>query len=520
MATRAGSTTRTTSWRTYASLLISPDKKIPVRGLLEHALFGKATAGLQAISVGQYDPGRAGGFNQGNAIESGSVANAWNSIFTLEGAITWAGGIYRKQGIAYRSFLCSPFTVRPSAVGYGSASDKDESSARAELWTPLWDNPARYQEIRSILREGRAAVGGKTAQNGLEFAQAAASLGVDRAIRSFVRYSLVKRRGDSYIALPIGKFPVQYRSTADRVRELIPLLERADAAAKGSQSEPPSSWLPLMRAAKNAAYAALQDGTDQSLIELASAFGAMHHWLLDRKIKVRWPAKFGSDWINSSSKKPEGRIAAALAAMWSSDAENLLANLSPESGQFAWTGRDLTARMLSTLRRRTLAGGRSEESPFSSRLPATSEDVVAFLEHRTDDDLIENLLFALVLAKHNGKPRADSKLDGESYRRWPAFCVLKQLFTKQTHRGSEALDGKDKLRPDLAIVALLSAGRVKEATEAAMHRLRVSGLELLLRSGWESNEGPRLAAALLIPITDRVRLRELIRVPNHDGTQE
>ena len=190
-----------------AALLIAPDPKSPVRDLLANALFGTGTAGLQASAAGQYDPGKAGGANQGQGIDQDASTNPWDLVLTLEGAVAWASGLYRRQGIAYGSFLCSPFTVRSITVGYGSASRADE--ARAEVWTPLWGRPVRYSELRVLLREGRASIQGRPAKNTLEFAEAAASLGVDRGIDQFVRYSLLKRRGDSYVALPVGTFSTE-----------------------------------------------------------------------------------------------------------------------------------------------------------------------------------------------------------------------------------------------------------------------------------------------------------------------
>jgi CRISPR-associated protein Csx17 len=466
--------------------------------------------------VGQYDPGRAGGFNQGNGIAENSLANPWNAVLTVEGAIAWAGGIYRKQGVSYRSFLCSPFTVRASAAGYGSAAEKDETTARAEIWTPVWENAARYEEIRALLREGRATVDGKPAQNGLEFAEAAASLGVDRDISAFVRYSLVKRRGDSYIALPNGKFPVKHRSTADRIRELTPLLEQAQSVAKGAQGEVPNSWPPLVRAVEEAMFQALLHDSEQLLVEVASTFGAMYRWLVLRGRKVNWQMKLSKGWIEGCTKIcAEARIAAALAGLWSEAARGLLYNLTPKYVGFSWIGRDLPARMLATLQRRTLDGQQAERSPFWSKMPVSVRDVIVFLEHGTNDELIENLTFAFVLAKPTQPDRGD-KLDERGYRRWPAYCMLKQLFAAETHSGIDIPGGEIKLRPELSITRLLAANRVRDAIETAIRRLDISGLRPVLRSGWDSEDGVRLGAALLIPVQDwdvARQLRQFITEP-------
>lgn len=488
-----------------AKLLISPDKKMPVRALLENALFDTQSGGLQDLAVGQYDPGRAGGFNQGNGIEAKSVANPWNAVLTVEGAAAWAGGIYRKQGISYRSFLCSPFTVRPSAVGYGSVADKDETTARAEIWTPLWDKAARYGEIRSLLREGRAAVNGGVARSGLEFAQAAASLGVDRAIPAFMRYSLVKRRGDSYIALPTGRFRVEYRSTADRIRELTPFVERANYEAKGGQSETPNSWPPLKRAVEEAIFKTLLRGDAQSLVDVASAFGAMHRWLLLRGRVVPWKGKLNAGWIQQCAICPEGRVAGALAGLWSTEAGGLLENTTAGKTRFSWIGRDLPSRLLMTLRRRTLDGQSLKQSPFRSARCAWPSDVAAFLDGSLDDELIESLMFAFVLIG-GGEIRNPAHEDPEQCLRWPAYCLLKQLFAAEE---IETPKGRVLLRPDPRIPALLAAGRSDEATDVALRRLRVSGLIPTVREGERRNSGDtlRLGAALLIPVWGLERLR-------------
>ena len=238
-------------------LLIAPDSKTPVEALLRNALFGSATVGLQPGAVGQYDPGRAGGFNQGQGVETADIAtNPWNFVLTLEGAVAWAAGLYRRQGVAFRSFLCSPFTVKSTPVGYGSAAAKDAETARAEIWAPIWDRRATYGELRALLREGRASVDGKPAQNGLEFAEAACMLGVDRGIAGFMRYNLLKRRGDSYVALPVGRFEVKDRSESDLVRELNGMLD----AIAWQMKSPPAEIDSLRRQVEDGMYNVLLRG--------------------------------------------------------------------------------------------------------------------------------------------------------------------------------------------------------------------------------------------------------------------
>ncbi len=120
-----------------SALLLKP---CPAAGsLLQNALFAIPTDALTDAAVGQHDPGRAGGFNQGPEIETKDFpTNPWNFVLTLEGCVAWASGVARRQGTTSSGVACSPFTVRARAIGYGSAEPTDESAARAEVWLPTW----------------------------------------------------------------------------------------------------------------------------------------------------------------------------------------------------------------------------------------------------------------------------------------------------------------------------------------------------------------------------------------------
>jgi len=170
--------------------------------LLRNALFDEPTADLARSTVGQHEPGRCGGFNQGPGIEEEQFpSNPWNFVATLEGSVAWISGVAKRYGPVNRAATCSPFTVRASAVGYGSSENSEQKESRGEIWMPIWTRKAVFPEIQALLREGRAELGGRPARDGLEFAVAAASLGTDRGIASFQRYGLLKRRGNNFVAL-------------------------------------------------------------------------------------------------------------------------------------------------------------------------------------------------------------------------------------------------------------------------------------------------------------------------------
>ena len=139
---------------------------------------------------------------------------------------------------------------------------------------------------------------------------------------------------------------------------------------------------------------------------------------------------------------------------------------------------------------------------------ACPDDAVAFLERTVSDELIENLTFAFVLAeppKDSPAPRNYS-----AARRWPAYCVLKQLFDASTHSSPKARDDDPRFRPDLAVSSWLAGGRVKDAVDFGIRRLQIAGLTPVIWKGQDSEDGPRLGAALLIPMWGLKRLRELV----------
>ena len=314
-------------------LLLTPENEALSRRMIRNALFGEPTDDLMMVKVGQYNPGRSGGFNQGQGIENKEFpANPWSFVLTLEGTVVWASGVARRQG-AQRGFLRSPFTVRPSHVGYSSSSDKDE--ARAEIWAPLWEKPAGYREIRTFLSEGRADVGRRSASSGIEFAEAASSLGVDRGVSEFVRYSLLKRRGDSYVALPAGRFSVHDRSESDLVQELDAPLRKIDGFLRKFK-EVPARLKTARRQIDESIFDLLQNGGPSRVKSLIAALGRAEQLIASRDPSK--PPKLNSpvnglspNWLVAADDGSlEIRIAAALASIvGSGDVGPIRANLAP-----------------------------------------------------------------------------------------------------------------------------------------------------------------------------------------------
>lgn len=470
-----------------ATLLIAPDPKSPVRDLLSNAIFAIPAGGFEDGAAGQFDPGKAGGPNQGQGIEQKSPVNPWDLVLTLEGAVAWASGLYRRQGVSYRSFLCSPFTVNATPVGYGSATAKDD--ARAEIWVPLWPEPTSYAEIKVLLREGRADVSGRPAKTGMQFAEAVCSLGVDRGIDRFVRYSLLKRRGDSYVALPSGVFKAGYRSSADRVRQMEALL---------SSLQVPETCANLKRSVESAMFEALLHDTPERMRTLMVALGR----LLQRLVTVAglaFPrASFDATaWLAAcgAGGSVEVRIAAALASVFDSDTGSVRENLQTGVKTFAWTGRSLVDRLVAVLERRLLTATArdAKKNPCGGACEIHPGDITLFLEGSIDDILIEDLFFAFSTLNWKDFPG----VSGETGESLPLFQLLKMNFMP----GAVTANGEGRaIKADARIIPLLRADNISEAASVAKHRLRVAGMAPLDVQFLGGLDGTRLAAALLIPV--------------------
>ncbi|MBQ4325585.1 MAG: type I-U CRISPR-associated protein Csx17, partial [Mailhella sp.] len=191
---------------------------------LKASLFDVPVSSLPVIKVGQFDPGNAGGINQSMAFKNEDVqSNPWDFIFMLEGTLLFASALVRRSPNDMAQ-AAAPFSVSSLSAGFASSHLQDKG--RGEVWMPLWSHPATVRELRRLLGEGRASLGREKVREDLDFARAAALLGVDRGIDGFERFSLLERRGQSYVALPSGTVSVGWRQPVallDSVGEYLKL---------------------------------------------------------------------------------------------------------------------------------------------------------------------------------------------------------------------------------------------------------------------------------------------------------
>lgn len=533
--------------RSIVDTLLGDEKRS--LSLLRAALFGEHTAVLFERPGGQFDPGTAGGFNTGPGFESKDLPNnPWIFQLLIEGSIAWASGLAsRQQGATtkYR-FAVSPFTVRHRAAGYGSAATSDESQrVRAEVWVPIWNRPAGYAEVERFISEGRADVRGRgrramRATDSLDFVDAIASLGVDRGVSSFVRYALIKRRGDSYIALPAGTLEVGYRREVDLVRQLGPELELADGflARFPSEQGPPALLAGLRRAIDEARFDVAARGGPDSMVRLVRAVGAFEMALAKRdptkEPKLARPlGRLSPDWIDACGDSAEVRIAAAVASIGETGAvsrmrtylapldQKVPARYAPGARVTAWVGADLSDRLSHVLlrrlrdaRSRASISSRASGNPTWGAYTAALEDVAAFLSpDMVDDRALEELLFGFTWIAYdaNISVRKPVLLNPPLPRMYALLKLL--VLTTPLVRGAE----KVLLTAHPALLPLLRAGRVSAAVELATKQLAAKGFaprRVVERQLPDDGAfGRRLGAALLIPVlqTDSLASAALIR---------
>jgi len=482
-------------------LLINPDGGSAA--LLRCAILGEASEGLIDASTGQFDPGRAGGFNQGNGVESSTAVNPWDQVLGLEGAAGWVGGVSRRQRVNSPRLAVSPFTVASSNIGYGSAAESDSEGARAEVWMPLWSRPVEFSEFRSLLKEGRAEVGKHLATSGLQFAQAIATLRIDRGIAEFARFAILKRRGDSYVALPAGRVRVAFTEAADLIQELTPIFD--DFARL---KEPGARLSSAKQVLERAIFDFLVNKHPDRLVFALQAFGCLVRQLdfSHRRLYLT------QGWLTFLDTVPEFRIAAALASLHAIDKAASFTYLQRSSPHRAWIGSNLFEKMASVAARRLMEDERAGASnqAFAGSLPLSPEEATPFLLGHHDESQIEDLLFACTQLDwgriHHPEGWGKGSAQGIISRDW---ALLKCLFAGDTLYPVRGQPGVT-VRTEPTVIPLLLAGRISEACAVAQRRLRASGLHPFRVQFAGGGDGTRLAAGLLIPVTQRQLLAAVL----------
>ena len=521
---------------------------------ISESVFGDIGHERSKSPIGQFDPGGAGGANATSGYDAASNINSWDYVLMLEGALAFASATVKRLESAEIGALSYPFCVQSAGVGYGSADESDEADSRNEMWLPLWDTPASLDELTSLLAEGRVERRARRARNGVDFARAIASLGVDRGIRSFERYGFQQRNGLAYFAVPLGRFAVHGNP---RVEELLATIDewldrfRRTATSKNA----PSRAGRALRRLETAIFELCQRGEPRCVQNVLVALGqaeavvAISPMLRDSMTGISPVPFLSSKWLTDANDgSTEFRLAAALAGIGCGEGDKIgpfrrhlepvdphtLSSHWPKWAKTAddramvWGGGSLVRNLIAVLNRRVIEAARHGKQqgdeellfPGAGRLSASLGDVAAFIDGRVDDERIEALLHGLILInwryvegktlqklRGNKEPMPDA-----------AYALLKLCHLPNT------IDGK-AVRLTPAITRRAASGDITEATRLAARRLRGSGLPPAVKVvPGHGERARRTAAALLFPIrsgkpikgTDVGQLMRLVLPPDHE----
>jgi CRISPR-associated protein Csx17 len=530
-------------------------------GLLRSAIFGGPTAGLAGLAADQFYPGRAGGANMFQGMEAGFRLNPWDYLLMLEGVILLRGAASKRfaSGAPGSAF---PFAVESTMAGFVSAGS---DTTRGEQWLPLWERACTSGEIATLLAEGRSEIGNRRAKTAVEFARAAATLGVDRGIKQFVRIQYQARFGDNYLANALGRVEVLPRDSIDLVREVDPWLDRFRSATTADKNAP-IRFVAAIHSIDSAIFDFCRYGGKPFYQRILVALGHAERELAltEGKVgnsKIKPLVDLSQDWIDAANdNSPEFGVALALSQLLDTDYKigPLRANLEPvdwrrrcrtwaeKNRSVVWNPADLATNLADVLQRRMMDSQRNscEHLPLASHFAASLETVATFIEGELDERRIEDLIWGLMLIDgSNGNPLRSSAIRASNIHLPREYALLKLLFLPQPlvayRKGDRIIwrlapEGESGIliRPEPRIPSLVRTGRVGEACQIAAQRLRVSGLSPMPGpvhgkvcddqwvKEWRNREvdyrhAQHLAAALLIPVGSR-EINELVRLVCRD----
>ena len=508
------------------------DGDLIVQDQVTAALFNEGSPRLEKRTNGFFNPGSVGGANSSVGFSGDSLTNPWDYVLMFEGALLFAGAAARRLSPQSRTKAVFPFTVDNSAGGYGTATESEYGdSSRAEFWAPVWDSPASFRELSHLISEGRAQLGQRQVATGTDFARAVAGLGTERGISQFHRYGFMVRNGLAYLAAPLGRFRVQQdNNTVDGANVLFDLDQWIDRLRRQlSGRNAPAGLGTALRRIDDAIMEFCRHGQRRDLQNVLIAVGQMERWLAkssiskdtDRGRGVQPLANLSWQWVqHANDSTAEFRLALAMASILGESAmvgpirENLepvdtrgTTGWKPASTSFVWTSGDVQSAMLAVLERRCLDGRMNSlnHPPLDSQYSPLVEDIVDFLSDNVDVQRVVDLALPLSFIPYRHRqPDSESNRSSRPNELPAAYAAMKLTLLPRKFVCPEfGIDTEIRMEPSM--LALLRAGRVREAYNRAYSRLWASGLQPLLTDPGISDgsePGSRLAAALLFPLDE------------------
>ena len=373
------------------------------------------------------------------------------------------------------------------------------------------------------MSEGRAQVGRRPARNGLDFARAVASLGVDRGIVAFQRYGFQVRNGLAYFAMPLDRLPVSRNLQVDLLNDCDVWMDSFRRAATADAA--PASAARALVQLESAILALCRQSDARRVQDVLVALGRCERAMA---CSLKWTEKaylkpvlpLPPRWLQAGDdRSTEYRLAASLASVYGKCGDTympLRRQLEPIKcgvrNGLLWVDWEETARVdvawhegdvidaLNAVMARRLMLARKAGAPSWSdtgRLFASLTDVATFIEGQINFGRFAELLWGLALldwpqipGATGSQPELENRIFSDS-----TYSLLKLCFAAVPVREVEV-----PLLPVIHQRARVGQGNL--ATQLATRRLRASGLTPAIeRVHQQGASVARAAAALLFPIT-------------------
>ena len=444
------------------------------KDLLRESLFGGSVR-LEETTIIGHNPDGNSSATSGQSFEGKSLSNKWDYILMLEGIILFAGNLSRRQSHG-RGKAVFPFTTDGSRVGYATASD-DERNVRGEVWLPIWNNPATCREIAHVFSEGRVQLNGKQAGTGTEFARAIVSLGMERGISAFQRFSIVQRKGDAYYYINAGKIHTANKSAVHLLSELDGWYNPIYRMSQSKVS--PASIKRHVRNFENEVMEFCKYGKEEHLLKIMILVGKMERQTSLSK-ELNPLQKLSEDWLEKSyDNSVEFRLAASIASIKSDNCvggirenlEDIRENLEGMQHEKRWEHKkgstasvwkeddELLRNMNRVLQRRGIDGKIKSlyAIPIKGIIPARMDDIVKFLRGEVDMRKINDLVLPLSMISINQETKYPWKHIRNDIYDMPipeAYMIMKLILSP---------DRDEKIPYDTSILNMLHAKRFDDA---------------------------------------------------------
>ena len=478
------------------------------------------------------------------------TASPWDLLFTFEGAILMRSGVTQRSATQTNRFVSSPFYFAPHGIGAASSCDTDEfvlnkgrkTPGRGEQWFPMWQTPATYMEVSSLLAEGRCTIGRRRAGNPLDAARAISQLGINRGITCFLRYGYLQRNNlATHFAVPLGRICVRHRPQSHLIDDLAPWMDRLQRLARDKHA--PARLVHAERRLADAVFASLthDDNPERWQAVLLAAVAVEAIQAAGTAIDAGPIPPLSPEWVKAvDDNSSEFRCALSLgsaAAGYSREGRpfdsvrhhwlplekgarqfKVFEKRLAKDSRVVMNGRDAVADCAAIVERRLIEA----EKHSQRRLPiiaargcsANLSDLACLLSGTVDLSRVVDLGRAFMALRWDQWSSEDEPQTSRA-RLFPeeAWLALRLACLPWP------LDNGRNVPADPGIIRRLLSGDGAGAVTIALSRLRAAGLRVPLQAAVTDPHTARLwAAALVFPI-NRASARRAAAIldPNFNG---